>query len=142
VSRFALRPLVLLAGAYHLVLGFFMAVTPHAFYKAVAGYPPYNQHFTRDVATFYLALGAVLVIAAARRQWQVPLLVLALVQYGLHVINHIVDVEKTKPGWQGPLNAITLAVIGVALWYLLRLASRPDPPPRDRSRDVSPGAEV
>jgi hypothetical protein len=129
VSRIALRPLVLLAGGYHLVLGFFMAVTPHGFYDVVASYPPYNEHFVRDIATFYLALGATLVVAAARRSWQVPLLVFALVQYGLHTVNHIVDIGDTEPGWLGPMNAVSIAVVGVALWGLLRTASRAQQPP-------------
>ena len=123
MPHIALRPLVLLAGGYHLILGFLLAVTPRGFYDAVAGYPPYNEHFLRDIATFYLALGAVLLVSAARRNWQVPLLAFALVHYALHVINHVLDIGDTDPGWQGPLNVVSLAVVGVALWGLLRSAS-------------------
>jgi hypothetical protein len=118
----ALRPLLLALGLYHLALGAFMVIAPRTFYEEVAAYAPYNDHFIRDISTFYLALGALLVVAAARRAWQVPLLVLALVQYALHVLNHIWDVSDTEPGWLGPFNLVVLALLTGALWWLLRRA--------------------
>lgn len=118
----ALRPLLLALGAYHLALGAFMVIAPRTFYDEIAAYPPYNDHFIRDISTFYLALGALLVVAAARRAWQVPLLVLALVQYALHVLNHVWDVSDTEPGWIGPFNLVTLGLLTAALWWLLRRA--------------------
>ena len=118
-----MRPLLLVAGAYHLVLGVFMAVAPRAFFDKIAAYPPYNDHFMRDIASFYLALGAVFVVAAARRSWQVPLLVFAVVQYVLHVVSHVWDVSDTEPAWMGPANLVTLIVATAALWWLLRRAS-------------------
>lgn len=118
----ALRPLLLALGLYHLALGAFMLIAPRAFYEEVAAYPPYNDHFIRDISTFYLALGALLVVAAARRAWQVPLLVFALVQYALHVLNHVWDVSDTEPAWLGPFNLISLGLLTAALWWLLRRA--------------------
>ena len=107
-------------GAYHLLLGLWMAVAPRRFYDDIASYAPYNDHFIRDLATPYLALGAVLLVAAARRAWQVPLLVFAIVQYVLHLINHVIDVGDTDPGWLGPFNAISLAAVTALLWWALR----------------------
>ena len=118
----ALRPLLLALGAYHLALGAFMVIAPRTFYEEVAPYAPYNDHFIRDISTFYLALGALLVVAAARRAWQVPLLVLTLVQYGLHVLNHVWDVSDTDPGWLGPFNLVVLLLLTGAVWWLLRRA--------------------
>lgn len=120
----ALRPALLGLGAYHLALGVLMVVAPRTFFDEIAAYPPYNDHFIRDISTFYLALGVVLMVAAARRAWQVPLLVLALVQYVLHVLNHVWDVSDTEPAWLGPVNLVTLTLIAAALWWLLRRAER------------------
>lgn len=121
-ARLALRPLLVAAGAYHLLLGLFQAVAPEQFFEKIASYGAYNDHYLRDTATFYLALGIVLMVAAVRRSWQVPVLAFTVVQYLLHVVNHIVDIADSEPGWHGPVNAITLALIGIALFWLLRTA--------------------
>lgn len=118
----ALRPLLLVFGAYHLALGALMALAPRTFFDEIAAYGPYNDHYIRDVSTFYLALGAVLIVAAARRSWQVPLLAFAVIQYALHLVNHLWDVSDTDPGWLGPANLVSLALIAAALWWLLRRA--------------------
>jgi hypothetical protein len=118
------RPLMAALAFYHLALGSFMVVAPRTFYEQVAAFPPYNAHFIRDIATFYLALGLVFALAAARRSWQVPLLVFALLQYGLHVLNHVWDVSETEPGWLGPANLVVVALITAALYWLLREARR------------------
>jgi hypothetical protein len=123
-ASLALRPLLLVVGAYHVALGALMVAAPRTFFDEVGPYPPYNDHYIRDTATIYLALGAVLMIAAARRSWQVPLLVLALVQYALHVLNHVWDVSDTDPAWLGPANLVTLTLIAAALWWLLRRAKQ------------------
>lgn len=121
-ARFALRPLMLVLGGYHLALGIVLAVAPRDFYDTIAGYPPYNAHFLRDVASFYLALGVATLIASARETWRVPILAFTLVQYAFHVINHIVDVTDSEPGWHGPANVGSLVVVGVLVWWLYRLA--------------------
>jgi hypothetical protein len=115
-----MRPLFLVAGAYHLALGVLMTAAPRTFFDEIGAYPPYNDHYLRDTATFYLALGAVLIIAAARRSWQIPLLVFAVVQYALHVVNHVWDVSDTEPAWLGPANLASLVLVTAALWWLLR----------------------
>jgi hypothetical protein len=120
MHRIALRPLLALLGAYHLLLGFVMVVAPRTFFDEVAAYGAYNDHYIRDVATFYLALGVVLLVAVWKTAWQVPLLVFALVQYGLHVLNHLWDIGDADPGWLGPANAVSLALIAALLAWLLR----------------------
>ena len=42
---------------YNLALAVFMALAPHAFYKAVGPFGAFNAHYLRDVATFSAALG-------------------------------------------------------------------------------------
>jgi hypothetical protein len=117
------RLLILIVGALHLVTGFFMAIAPREFYDSLATFPPYNGHFLRDVSTFYLALGAMLVVAAGRRSWQIPLLALAVVQYALHVGSHLLDISDTEPAWKGPATAAFLAAITALLWWMLRRAA-------------------
>ena len=120
MHRLALRPLLALLGVYHLLLGVAMVAAPRTFFDDVATYGAFNDHYIRDVATFYLALGAVMVMAVAKRSWQTPLLAFATLQYALHVLNHLWDVGDTDPGWLGPANAASLALIGAVLLWLLR----------------------
>jgi len=130
MHRIALRPLLALLGAYHLLLGVVMVLAPRTFFDEVAAYGAYNDHYIRDVATFYLALGAVLLVAVGRTAWQVPLLVFALLQYGLHVLNHLWDIGDADPGWLGPANAVSLALIAAVLVWLLRGGSEREARPR------------
>ena len=140
MHRIALRPLLALLGVYHLLLGAAMVVAPRTFFDDVATYGAFNDHYIRDVASFYLALGAVMLVAVAKTSWQTPLLAFATLQYALHVLNHLWDIGDTDPSWLGPANAASLALIGAVLFWLLRggratrgAAARDDgaaPPPR------------
>lgn len=125
MPRLVLRPLLALVGAYHLAIGAVMVLAPRTFFDDIATYGAYNDHYIRDVATFYLALGAVLLVAVARTSWQVPLLAFATVQYALHVLNHLWDVSDTEPAWIGPANVVSLALIAVVLLWMLRATRRP-----------------
>ena len=120
MHRLALRPLLALLGVYHLLLGVAMVGAPRTFFDDVATYGAFNDHYIRDVASFYLALGAVMLVAVARTSWQVPLLAFATLQYALHVLNHLWDVGDADPGWLGPANLVSLALIGAVLLWLLR----------------------
>jgi hypothetical protein len=120
MHRIALRPLLALLGAYHLLLGTAMVIVPRTFFDDVASYGPFNDHYVRDVATFYLALGAVMLVAVARASWQTPLLAFATLQYVLHVLNHLWDIGDADPGWLGPANVASLALIAAVLFWLLR----------------------
>ena len=137
MRAYALRPLLLVGGAYHLVLGGWMMLAPRSFYDALASFPPFNDHFLRDSGAFFLAIGAGFVIAAARAPWQGPVLTITVVWYALHVGSHVVDVADTDPGWHGPATLISLAALLAGFAWLLsetgrRRASGRAPQPRDR----------
>ena len=117
------RPLVLAAGALHLAAGLFMAAAPRSFYDQVGTFPPFNAHYLRDLATWYVALGVALLLAARRPAWQLPLLVLAVIQYALHVVNHVVDIGDPQPAWKGPVTVVALALIGALLTAAARKAA-------------------
>jgi hypothetical protein len=123
-ARLALRPLILIAGVYHLALGTLMVVAPRTFFDEIGAFGAYNGHYVRDLASFYLAMGIVLLLAVGRRSWQVPVLFFCVLQYGLHVLNHIWDVSDADPEWIGPVTLVVLALIGAGLWWLWRAARR------------------
>ena len=114
-----LRPWLILAGLSQLLVGAWQAVSPGTFFREVAAFGVRNDHFIRDIATLYLALGIVLVIAAFRPSWRVPVLAFATLEYALHTVNHLIDVGKTSPGWIGPVDLA--AVSGGAILFALLL---------------------
>ena len=124
----ALVPLLAVFGAVHLLLGVLMAAAPGTFFDEIGPYPPQNDHYIRDVATFYLALGAVAVLAVSRRSWRVPVLAFALLQYLLHAVNHLIDVGDADPEALGPVNLVSLAVTTALLGWMLTTALRDERP--------------
>jgi hypothetical protein len=115
-------------GFLELGLGVFQAAAPHAFFTAIGPFGAYNAHYSRDVATFELALGAGLLLAASRPAWRVPVLALACMQFALHALNHLLDIGAAHPRWTGYFDFLSLASATVMLLWLLRVASAEVPP--------------
>jgi hypothetical protein len=114
---------VLLASfaAGQLVLGLLLWLTPGFFFEQIGPYGERNDHYMGDVASLYLALGVVALIAIRRTSWRVPVLAFAALQYGLHSVNHLIDVSEADPGWLGPANLASLALTAALLaWMLAR----------------------
>jgi hypothetical protein len=108
--------------ALQLVTGIFMAVAPHAFYKDVGPFGTLNVHYIRDLATFYIANGVALAIAVQRVAWRVPTLFLTMVQFALHSVNHLIDIEKAHPAWNGYFDFFSLTAGALLLVWLWRRA--------------------
>jgi hypothetical protein len=113
---------VVLFAVYHLALALFMAVAPHAFFTDVGPFGARNDHYIRDTATFNAAIGLGLAIAIRHRSWRVPVLAIAVAQFTLHSINHLVDIDKAHPAWNGYFDFFSLAAATVLLAWLLRAA--------------------
>jgi hypothetical protein len=110
-------------GLVQLALAVFMVVAPHAFYTAVGPFGAFNGHYIRDVATYNAAIGVALVIAVRRPSWRVPVLALTTIQFSLHSINHLVDIDKAHPAWNGYFDFFSLAAAILLLAWLLRVAA-------------------
>jgi hypothetical protein len=104
-------------------LALFMAVSPHAFYTAIGPFGAFNAHYIRDVASFEAALGLGLAMAVRRPSWRVPVLAVTTVQYALHSVNHLIDIGKAHPAWNGYFDFFTLAAATVLLAWLWRAAA-------------------
>jgi hypothetical protein len=112
-------PAFVVLGVYHLALGVLMMAAPGTFFRRIGGYGVRNDHYIRDTSTFYLALGAVMLLAVRRPRWRVPLLVFAVLEYAAHLGNHLADVSKSHPAWQGPFAVGSLVVLLALLGWLL-----------------------
>ena len=115
-----MRILLIVFAVTQLVLGLLLWLGPGFFYDEIGPFGPRNDHYMADVATFYLALGAVSLAAVRRVSWRVPVLTLALVQYALHALNHLIDIGESDPGWVGPADFASLALAAVLVAWMLR----------------------
>jgi hypothetical protein len=116
----SMRILLIVFAVGQLVLGLLLWITPGFFYDEIGPYAPRNDHYMADLATFYLALGAVALLAVRRVSWRVPILALALVQYALHSLNHLIDIGESDPSWLGPANFVSLLLTTLLLGWMLR----------------------
>ena len=129
--------LVFLAvGAAHVAAGLVMLLAPGPFYDGLATFPPRNDHFIRDFSTFYVAIGLAFAVAAQRPAWRAPVLFVAVVEYALHVANHVYDLGYPDEEWVGPVTtaalAAGLAILGALAWAVTRRRRGLDERPRAR----------
>jgi hypothetical protein len=115
-----MRILLIAFALGQLLLGVLLWVTPGFFYDEIGPFGARNDHYMGDVATFYLALGAVALVAVRRVSWRVPVLALALIQYALHSLNHLIDIGESDPGWIGPADLASLTLTALLLAWMLR----------------------
>ena len=126
MSESSFRAVLLLLAASQLGLAAWMIVSPGSFFDAVAGFGAQNDHYIRDNATFPLAIGVGLAVAASRPGWRFPVLIVAAVWYLAHAVNHLVDIGESDPDWVGPADFAALLVTGVVLGLLAWQAARSD----------------
>jgi peptidoglycan/LPS O-acetylase OafA/YrhL len=113
---------LLVFGLPSLLLGLAMAFAPAAFFEFVGPYGIRNDHYIRDTASFQIALALLLLFAVRLRPWRTPALVANAVQWGLHTISHLIDVENGDPTWIGYFDLLALTA-GTTLLFLLSIAA-------------------
>jgi hypothetical protein len=118
-----MRILLIAFALGQLLLGLLLWLFPGFFYDEIGPYPPRNDHYMADLATFYIALGAAVLVAVRRPSWRLPVLAVALVQYALHSVNHLIDIGKSDPSWLGPANFVSLLLTALLLGWMLRQES-------------------
>lgn len=106
-----IRLALLALAAVLLGQGLWQVASPSSFHDRLADFGPYNPHDLRDMATFPVAAGVLLIVAVGRRTWRVPVLALIGLQHALHALNHLADIDEARPGWIGPADFVSLAVI-------------------------------
>jgi hypothetical protein len=115
----------LAVGVAHVAFGLFMLVAPGPFYEGLATFEPRNDHYIRDLGTFYVALGVAFGVAGTRPAWRAPVLLLAIVEYALHTANHLYDIGRPEKDWVGPVTAALVAGGLVLLALLAYALARP-----------------
>jgi uncharacterized membrane protein (DUF2068 family) len=112
-------------GVIQLVQGLWMVVDPGSFFDAVGPFGVRNDHYTRDMATWSLAIGPVCLWAARRdHRTRAAVLLIAGLEAAIHTVNHIVDAGDADPHWVGIFDAVSLAAFAVALLVLSSFATK------------------
>jgi hypothetical protein len=122
-----LRTILLVLAVYHLLLGALMFFAPGAFYDTLGKFPPENHHYIKDVSTFYIALGVVFFVSVRFRSWRTPVLAFSALEYGLHAINHLVDVNQATSDLVGWFDFFALTAAAIFLAALASFAWRVHP---------------
>jgi hypothetical protein len=114
-----MKALLVVFAVAQLVLGALLWLAPGFFFDEIGPYGVRNDHYMGDLATWYLALGALALVAVRHSAWRLPVLALAFIQYALHSVNHLIDVGDAHPKWLGPANLVSLVVTCVLLGWLI-----------------------
>ena len=116
----ALRAVLAVVAAYHVLQGFLALVAPDTFFDEIGRYGVENSHYVGDVGAFVLAFGIALAIAVVRPSWRAPLLWLGAIWYGLHAINHAFDTDEARSEGRGWADTLVIAFGAVAAGWLAR----------------------
>jgi UPF0716 family protein affecting phage T7 exclusion len=122
-----MKPLLTVFALAQLVIGALLWLTPGFFHDEIGPYGPRNDHYMGDLATWYLALGAVALASVPRAGWRVPVLGFAFLQYALHSLNHLIDIGDADPSWLGPVNFVLLLLATALLAWMLRVEREATP---------------
>ena len=85
------RTVCLLTGVCYSAFGAFLFVRPYTFWRRFAPIGAFNEHYTRDVGSFLLPLGLLLVVAASDPRRSRVVVRLAAGGSGLHAVSHFLD---------------------------------------------------
>jgi hypothetical protein len=124
---------LVLLGAYGVGLAIFMAAAPGTFHSSIGPFGPTNDHYLRDLATYTGALGVGALIAVRLPSWRIPVLAMTVIQFALHSVNHLFDINKADPTWIGYFDFFAIALATAQLTWLLALARTKAPTPSPRT---------
>ena len=109
---------LLLVGLSQVLPGVLAFVAPGTFFEVVGPYPPQNAHFVKDLGSWQVGLGLIALLAARRQAWQAPVLAVLALQYALHTVSHVIDVDVADPRSAGVFALVTQALGAVVLTAL------------------------
>ena len=119
-----MRATLWIVAAIQLVLGLLMFLAPQSFFEQIGEYGVRNDHYIGDVGAFYLASAFGLAMAAMRPAWRVPILTVGAVWFGLHALNHLLDIGQASSDGRGLFDTVALALFAAGSAYLASVSRR------------------
>lgn len=120
----ALKAVLAVIAAWHVVTGAMALVAPNTFFDQIGHYGIENSHYVGDVGAFMLAFGVAVAISIVRPAWRAPILWLGALWYGFHAINHAFDTGEAKSEGRGLGDTLLIAFGAVASAWLARVSER------------------
>jgi len=124
IGERALRAILVVIAAYHVVQGLLALLAPDTFFEEIGSYGVENSHYVGDVGAFVLAFGVAVGIAVVRPAWRAPLLWLGALWYGFHAVNHAFDTGEARSEARGWSDTLLIAFGALASAWLARVAER------------------
>jgi hypothetical protein len=124
ISERALKAVLFVIAAWHIVTGGMALIVPDTFFDQIGHYGIENSHYVGDVGAFMLAFGVAVAISIWRASWRAPILWLGAIWYGLHALNHAFDTGEAKSEARGWSDTLLLAFGGLAAAWLARVSER------------------
>lgn len=117
------RGVALVGGIFFFGFGLWAMADPEGFFRSVANFDPYNQHFIQDIGSFQIGLGSILLLSAILGG--ADALAIALVAGGIgsaaHTISHIIGINLGgTPGTDLPLFVLVTVLLLIAGWIRWR----------------------
>lgn len=106
----------LFSGIYYLGFGFLLFFWPRFFWAQIAPMGPFNEHYARDVGSFFIPLGIGLLAAVRDLRKFRSVIVLAAVGSLLHAISHFENGAISPKAW---IANVLLAAVAVLLFAAL-----------------------
>jgi len=110
VKRDALMLPIGVFGAVYVLIGAWAALDSGTFSDLVADFGPDNDHLVHDFGAASVAIGAGLLAGVRIPRWRTPVLAVASVWNGLHLISHVVDLDDAGSLVVGVIEVILLGV--------------------------------
>lgn len=89
--KFLPKVVCLVTGLYYTTFGALLFFSPHTFWSRIATIGPFNEHYARDVGSFLLPLGVLLLVATSEPAQFRLIIVFAVAASALHAISHLAD---------------------------------------------------
>jgi hypothetical protein len=124
MSERALRIVLGVIAAYHVLTGGLALLAPDTFFEEIGMYGVENSHYVGDVGAFILAFGVALAIAVVQPSWRAPLLWLGALWYGFHAINHAFDTGEARSEGRGWADTLLIALGALVSAWLARVSER------------------
>jgi hypothetical protein len=120
----ALKAVLAVVAAYHVVTGALALWWPDTFFEEIGNYGVENSHYVGDVGAFILAFGVAVGIAVVRPSWRAPVLWLGAIWYGFHALNHLFDTGEARSEGRGWADTVAIAFGAAGAAWLARVSER------------------
>jgi hypothetical protein len=124
ISERAMRAVLIVLGVVQVASGALALVAPDTFFDEIGRYGVQNDHYIGDVGAFVVAFGIAVLVAAQRPAWRVPVLMLGVLWYGLHALNHAFDVGEARSDARGIVDTLYIGAGALLYGYLAWAAAR------------------